>query len=837
MKLIIFISIFILAAQVIPTGDYCGPGGGYDGSTYCENADISKPMLPSMIFNANLDFGDDGLPKPATDNEQKERLKCLQCALAGVRPYDSLPQNIDHGESSGYCVFWHRFGINNRMVIYKDNVLKKIINAEGEFDVWKNYIFVKKQRRYKDKDRHYGEYFVVFVVDLEGDDFWEFKLPDNLDSNILQDRDLTTHHKLTVTGNVGVVDGVVIDLASMKPMWDLNENENFIGFDGDTCYSLNKYEKYEEGKDPGEMVHFEIVSRKLSDGSEIDRVELVDRELSKINEVVDGVIVGQIQTFEKQKSYVKQDYTLYLARLETQRIFFKLDSERWEIDFRITSDGKYVYANQYNRQLCIETKTGNILWSIPMLQVVALQSVGGKLYTSWESTDENGENWEHISAQGNSQWIVSKPKRFSGRNYNNKVNQPSLVPVKEGIIWVPSNHDDGNPQLISYEGKTIREYSIPGWTGKAYPVFAVVGDRLLINPDGRRLCVVSIKTGQCKEIDFQCGIENDYPFPWRLVWANEHYCVTPDNDMTAIVIDIPKMEIVFSERNRIYPFSSFVELKGSMIFGMEGGPFNPKEGIKPINYDMPRYFGMLKNSYFETQKAMDKKYNVISEVLVEKSFDGTKIRSVSKPEQIDRYTYDRITPFELSTDGRMAKCTSAVVNLEDSCTQYLTIYDGSGYTHQHILMPTKTGFIQSSDNIIYEYKPCPTYSVRRTGDYSFEITVTSSSNLDPFEGKAYLVPFGDEKRKPDILLDSSSEIKIEKLTAGKKTVLLFKPSEKMVEDLRATEKFGLVIESNGLLDTRKSELSENDKENRARYDGIPMGTAKPASLSVTVWRG
>ena len=53
--------------------------------------------------------------------------------------------------------------------------------------------------------------------------------------------------------------------------------------------------------------------------------------------------------------------------------------------------------------------------------------------------------------------------------------------------------------------------------------------------------------------------------------------------------------------------------------------------------------------------------------------------------------------------------------------------------------------------------------------------------------------------------------------------------------MKSLNNFALVIESNGLLDTRNSELSDFDKDGRPLFDGFPISYDQQKSVVVTVW--
>jgi hypothetical protein len=106
-----------------------------------------------------------------------------------------------------------------------------------------------------------------------------------------------------------------------------------------------------------------------------------------------------------------------------------------------------------------------------------------------------------------------------------------------------------------------------------------------------------------------------------------------------------------------------------------------------------------------------------------------------------------------------------------------------------------------------------------------------------FEGKARLVVMGDMANTPQVVFDPDSDLKIRKTSSKEKVSLEFKPTEKFLDALKnGTNRFVLVVESNGLLDTANSELANDDDEERAIFDGIPLISDTPKSMVLTYWR-
>jgi hypothetical protein len=137
---------------------------------------------------------------------------------------------------------------------------------------------------------------------------------------------------------------------------------------------------------------------------------------------------------------------------------------------------------------------------------------------------------------------------------------------------------------------------------------------------------------------------------------------------------------------------------------------------------------------------------------------------------------------------------------------------------------------------VYKYSPCPTFSVKRTGDLEFELFMTrGDGKSNVLTGQAYLSLWGDDGRPPVVSKLESVKIGINNLASGQKTVIRFEPSDIGKTGETNGRYFALKIESNGLLDTQNSELSDFDKEGRPLFDGTSISYEQQQSVVVTVW--
>ncbi len=159
------------------------------------------------------------------------------------------------------------------------------------------------------------------------------------------------------------------------------------------------------------------------------------------------------------------------------------------------------------------------------------------------------------------------------------------------------------------------------------------------------------------------------------------------------------------------------------------------------------------------------------------------------------------------------------------------------------------------DSPITKFDPCPTFSInqiknKEENKVSFETQSTRNDGLtNIFEGTAYLVAWGENDAgnplAPIFVNLNEERIRIKPMLHGMKQTITFdlpslnsviqNPEMEHSDGASDLKYFALVIESNGLLDTEKSKLSEIDKTERPLFDGTPTSLKYQQSIVLTVW--
>jgi len=144
---------------------------------------------------------------------------------------------------------------------------------------------------------------------------------------------------------------------------------------------------------------------------------------------------------------------------------------------------------------------------------------------------------------------------------------------------------------------------------------------------------------------------------------------------------------------------------------------------------------------------------------------------------------------------------------------------------------------------IIKLKPCPTVSVKhlaiKNNEITFSFTNTRQDDLDlVLKSEVYLASWGDDGKPPIFTKLDEPHHKLGPLLPGMSQEITFDlPKPQEIDGKKSEGKyFALIVESNGLLDTKNSELSDFDKEGRPLFDGIPLSLDKQHAIVLTVWK-
>ncbi|HOO97371.1 MAG TPA: hypothetical protein PKV16_06405 [Caldisericia bacterium] len=170
-------------------------------------------------------------------------------------------------------------------------------------------------------------------------------------------------------------------------------------------------------------------------------------------------------------------------------------------------------------------------------------------------------------------------------------------------------------------------------------------------------------------------------------------------------------------------------------------------------------------------------------------------------------------------------------------------------------------------NLVTKFESCSSFTIKRVkprekDHLAFEFVVTTNPvKTKPWSGTIHLIPWGECKGQidkgdpskgyefvpcpPIIGRSATPPVKVGPLLPGTSQVVeietppfdsaIFHPSDNTDTNTQGSKYFALMIESNGLLDTNKSVLSDIDTTERPQFDGIPISLDEQKAVVITIW--
>ena len=373
-------------------------------------------------------------------------------------------------------------------------------------------------------------------------------------------------------------------------------------------------------------------------------------------------------------------------------------------------------------------------------------------------------------------------------------------------------------------------------------VYTFDGKETPINP--QKLQCDYIWAGECKNNIFMLVKQNDETALYKIKdnqWekvlpigmnhvikanAKGNLLVLLDKEKLSVV-DLETLKIKFDQKGSFHQgiefWKNFIiacDDKDSDIIDLEHQKvFEYKKlGIYCGSDDEYAYFSI--GDIFQTFDGLNVDEIRISETLYDESF-MTAVKGLF-------FSYRRI----ISTNGKQLQWTPLLSN-------YYEKYSKVFQKDSDVEYITQDGRFSTS----LLFSPCPTFSISRIDNsnnkVTFSFTNTRQDDLDlVLKGEAYLASWGDDGKPPIFTKLDEPHHKLGPLLPGMSQEITFDlPKPQEIDGKKSEGKyFALIIESNGLLDTKNSELSDFDREGRPLFDGTPLSLDKQHALVLTVWK-
>lgn len=505
------------------------------------------------------------------------------------------------------------------------------------------------------------------------------------------------------------------------------------------------------------------------------------------------IIIGAVSTNYVFYQIHNKDY--YLKNIETKEIVGKWDNTNPRYsEISWAYDGKFLFFNNNGSISKVDMNTGKTILEKKICSAYDVKIFDGRIYINESETG-----------------LVSI-KVWGGKKYlsiTSFIFKPLWFPTTSGILLIPTSRMDKNgPVLLTDSQEKLPESAIE-----------------LKNEFLQTWCtdengdLVTIWTnGDVYRIDKNCMFVKLWHFD-QFISKNNMISYTQDIKISSssygcCVFDRTQCRFTDYKTDRILTNKCFVwknmilmEMKNITYFHdiKTERDFKKLEDASLIGYDNNRIY--LKRMYPTQMMCFDGKM----------IFDMPEI-AYSKEDELTSWG-----------DSCLNSSRSACITKDSS--KFSQIFYNS-FSWRFI---DNCRILGKAGKSLMEWAPCPTFTIKRTGRLAFEITANRMDSLDyPLKMKVAIIPC-DIFGKLKIYTELDKWKNLEDFSIHKKQTVELDQADFCKTLGNRNDSFAFIIQSNGLLETLKSDLSEFDTNEKPMFDGIPTSYDDQVTFVVTYW--
>ncbi len=483
----------------------------------------------------------------------------------------------------------------------------------------------------------------------------------------------------------------------------------------------------------------------------------------------------------------------------------------------IFDDGKSIFYVSPAGIEKVDSANGKSLWRSPFPDSMRFVNDPDDLYAFWPTYGKDGELENSISRFG------SQEKALSSCPYIDYGFTPNLVPTKYGVVWVPQNGEGEGPVLTGADG-TTKTYKLNKWSDYMHPGYACDSETLFVNYNGALVSCIDLKTGNINNIQVS-ETESTRKDAKKILLVNDKWIFTDAGDYYWLAISrIDKSTKKFFKHKQFYSRALINEdcvvLSGTTVFGLR-------------TYFQNTYPG---NFLCFCEGGLLVQYNDGIVFIDSESGEFKKIATIKN------HMGESLKIGNILVSGEFMADIDKGEIVQNMLSDLYSSLDEMAIFNNKVVMSENGGYLI--------FSPCPSFSVKRTGkgggngnnkgnEVIFEFKNTREDGRDlVLKGEVYLVSWGDDGKAPVFAKLNEPRHKLGPLLPGMSQEISFKvPEPPLLENNQKGEGkyFALVVESNGLLDTKNSILSDFDKDPRPLFDGTPVALDQQKAIVVTVW--
>lgn len=487
-------------------------------------------------------------------------------------------------------------------------------------------------------------------------------------------------------------------------------------------------------------------------------------------------------------------------------------------------DYENIYIGDEIGVICYNIKNKKFIWKKDFSSLKKLQEHNGNTYMNVIHRDANLQVTETLYlAKNDSLDEIISITIDTGFNKLYWQNFSSLFPLETGILHIPYvQKKDNQPCLYDYQTKKQKMIlGIPSWGEYPNtPVFTLNNNTLAICCDGMSVNIVDLGTGENANISL-AGAKGTHNIS---IIINELYAFV-NLGYESYLVDLKEKRLtkVFDShhavRNPLFIYNEWLVASDDLR--------NPRiEIINLKTHESNKYDHVYLGA---TEKAIIA-YNPEEKYFYKRYFSNIEKEEIIKYEELQGSNSFTFNNYHCTNGG--------IANLDDG-----KFIQKLPNTLNGLVFPFDGKLSLNDYGSIYTLSPCQSFSVKRLDATKFQIELTRDENeAGTLFGKAFLLLVGEDGKHLPIISDVTNNFAVINLSKkGEKQLVEFSlPDENksvfsVDNSISKKTKLGLVMITNGLLDTKNSELSDFDKEGRPLFDSIPISLEKQQSIVVTVW--
>lgn len=472
----------------------------------------------------------------------------------------------------------------------------------------------------------------------------------------------------------------------------------------------------------------------------------------------------------------------------------------------IRCDDDYIYYRNNAGITCLDPKNGNIVWRVPTLFILgSIKIASDRLTLNRAFFDEDGSVKEGLFENKEGTWEL-----LGKASYNESIGFSfGIHLIKQGILHIPYNRKEPIELIELKTGKKIFTLKLPTWEGRiSNPVFTIQDNVLYVSCDQMGLYEINLTTGEYDYFQLKTQTpEKDSCLSNRIASNDRYVCAIIWKDKWA-AFDRKTKSLKIIYEGWIQDYYTFPVVRGDFLYCV---------GIKDV-----QRISILDGSI---KKMPDCVFDVSGNIIFSNGdvvdLEGNLILGAYGKNKFDYMTKFCVDDCQIVDDMAVALNSGKTVQrfgTKGGYMQYLC--DGKSLYRWDM-----KGFVK--------YDPCPTFLIENLGTANgkmrFKIAMTRDDGLSqPLSGKIYFAPMQNK----DIIKLENVDFELSGLRFGEEKYFEFD----IPDGTQSDETFVLTVESNGLLDTEKSNLDKTFYKKQIAFEGIPISYSQQLSVVTTLWK-